>query len=272
MSTLFKKIALTAVLIFAFALPSFAEGPCCSPCQGNEKHCGDIAYEPQYQCDCAGVDFPLCSREGDVFQQCCQGLFVCPCHEGDLLCGGNQCYNPKTHGCCGGETPYSKAWEGCCEGKTYLLAYETCCGGDIVPKDACCSNKIIDPDTQGCCNGVAYDYATHACCNGHVCPGIPRVRLTPTGGAQCCTRDPSCFYATVDDDPEPFIARACDDGALITFPEALCPDAKVNVYQIGRCGESVEITGNAREGYKLQGVCAWENSQDPFQFLQDLLE
>lgn len=152
MSTLLKKIALTAVLIFAFVLPSFAEEPCCSPCQMDEKRCGDIAYEPQLQCDCAGVNFDLCRCEGDVFQQCCQGLFVCPCNEGDLLCGGNQCYDPKTHGCCGGETPYSKAWEGCCEGKTYLLAYETCCNGDIVPKGACCA-----PDTQECCGETICD-------------------------------------------------------------------------------------------------------------------
>lgn len=256
MKNIFKKILFLLLVSLTISFSSFAEAPC-QMCQSEEKLCGGVPYVPQLQCDCAGVNYDLCSPDGKTFQQCCEGLYICPCNEGDLLCGGNQCYNPKISGCCGGNVPYSKEWQGCCEGDTFFLAYETCCDGEIVTKDSCCSNEIINPDKQGCCNGVIYDLSTQACCEGKIVPGIPRVLVKPTGGDKCCKKHPVCFFATVDDCPEAYLVVPCDSTALVTFPTAICPNSVVQIHQLGRCGEEVNITGDAKNGFKLEGVCPW---------------
>jgi hypothetical protein len=243
-------------LLFLMTLPSLAMHSI-PRCGLGEKVCGGICYKPIEICSCAGEAYNVCSPEGDVFQQCCEGLFICPCNKGDRLCGGTQCYNPQTRGCCGGTTPYSRLWEGCCEGTSYLLQYETCCNNQIVPKEACCCNKIIDPETEGCCNGVIYDLASQACCQGKVVAGIPYVLLTPTGQeGKCCVRDPSCFYAILDDASEPIFAEMCDSQGIIYFPRAICPDVSVQVYQLGGCGPKKKIT-HCSKGFRLEGVCPW---------------
>lgn len=264
MRVFFKKCTIAsllgAFLFLTMMVPSLA-GKALISCPDGTERCGCVCYKPEPLYPCAGVCYSLCSPQGDVFQQCCQGLDVCPCNEGDRLCGGIHCYDPETSGCCGGSIPYSKKWEGCCDGTSYLLSYETCCENRIVPKEACCCNKIIDPKTQGCCNGVIYDLSTQACCNGKVKAGISAVRLIPTAKAnksnKCCKRNPSCFYAIVDDSPEPFFPQSCEAGEMIVFPNAICPDANVQVYQLDRCGPSQPIKGCLTKGFILEGVCPW---------------
>lgn len=261
MRVLFTKFTIVpllgAFLLLEMVVPSLAVETLIS-CSNGKEQCGCICYEPKLLCPCAGVCYSLCSPQGDVFQQCCQGLEVCPCNKGDRLCGGVYCYNPETSGCCGETTSYSKKWEGCCNGTSYLLSYETCCDNKIVPKKACCSNKIINPKTQGCCNGVIYDLSTQACCNGKVKAGISAVSVIPTPiENKCCKRSSSCFYAMVEGSREPLFLQSCEAGEMIVFPHAICPDANVQVYQLERCGPSQPIKGCLSKGFILEGVCPW---------------
>lgn len=261
MKILFKKhtsivfLRTTLLLMMAFlslAIDSIALGT------SSKKLCKTPDSAPPLICSCAGEIFELYSPERGVFQQCCQGLFVCPCNKGDQLCGCGQCYDPKTSGCCGGTTPYSKKWEGCCDGTSYLLAYEACCNGIIVPKEACCGNQIINPEEEGCCNGTIYNTSTQACCHGKVVAGMTQIFLTPTGKeGRCACMVPSCFYAMIDDSSDPIFARACESQGVINFPNAICPDADIQIYQLESCGPKGNIRGCISKGLMLEAVCPW---------------
>ena len=38
----------------------------------------------------------------------------------------------------------------CCNGKVLNDIHSTCCDGEVVAKEACCGDKIVDPDKEAC--------------------------------------------------------------------------------------------------------------------------
>ncbi len=244
---------LSLFTLLAFNSQTSADAPV-SICKSEARPCPNPHYDLVYKCVEKGSQ--CCDKKSQFYKECLEGIFVQSQYEFDFNCYVGQPYIPGDSACCDGK-PFSKSWEGCCDGNTYLLAYDTCCEGKIVPIEACCCNKIIDPETTGCCNGKPYNYRTQACCGGEILCGSSEIRLTPKECENCMAREPSCFYATINGSNAHFFAHPCGDQAAINFPEALCPDDAVQVCQHPRCGPSPVITGNPKDGYSLEGVCAW---------------
>ncbi len=221
-------------------------------CVTPEPPCPIPPHVLVYDCIEKGSD----NCTGPYKKECAQGILVETQYDHPFECSDGTPYISEDSGCCDGAI-YSKSWEGCCNGETYLLAYDTCCNGQIVPRAACCNNCVIDPDTTGCCQGKTYDKRTHACCAGEIMCGISQIRLKPKECDNCVARAPSCFYATINGSKTMYVARPCGDEAVIVFPEAICPDVKLQVCHHPCCGESPVITGNPKDGYVLEGVCSW---------------